>query len=302
MSQVKTGLDQHSTTPMNELVDAELRVSTDTGSTAFIIGLPRSGTTLLSFLLAGVDRSLSLSEPFLAHAIYSPLRLRWFFSRLQKKANLQRLSAPKCADYTGFLDYLSEIARINKLKHLIIKETFRAGREWDNLAMLNHMASSKDPIIAIMRHPYDIAYSSIRFTRWWRGIVGRALRIAAPGLPLFSDDREVVQYTAENWLSFAKWCQCHEPCAIRYEDLVNDPEIWIRKVCDYAKLPFYKNILDTRHPRNPFGGIGDPGVMQKTPKPISTQSIGRKERLLPEYQEIIASICGDAVAEWDYKL
>ncbi len=302
MSQLKTSLIQQSTSSNHEADKTGLCVSKEAGSITYMIGLPRSGTTLLSFLLAGVDRSLSLSEPFLTHDIYSPLRLRWFFSRLQKKASLRPLTPPKNVGAAEFLVYLTEIAKVNNLDHLIIKETFRAGREWDNVSLLDHVATSSYPCIAIMRHPYDITFSSLRFTRWWRGLVGRVLRIAAPGLPLFSNDREVVQYVAENWMSFAAWCQRHQPCAIRYEDLVNDPDSSIRKVCDHANLPFHENMLDYRHPRNPFGGIGDPGVMQKAPRPISTKSVGRKERLLPEHRDIIASVCGDSVASWDYEL
>ena len=91
----------------------------------FVIGLPRAGTTLLSYLLAGGDDVLSISEPFLAHAIYPHWRLRWFFSRLHRAGNLKPVPVPRASDYERFLGFLTELARSNGLNDL--GATYRIG-------------------------------------------------------------------------------------------------------------------------------------------------------------------------------
>ncbi len=269
---------------------------------AFAVGLPRSGTTLLGSLLAGADGSLSISEPYLAQSLYSDSRLRRFFSRVQRGGGLARLTPPKGANLEEMLGYMCELTSQSGLSRLIVKETYRSSREWRNLELMNWIAESSRPTIALMRHPYDVAISSIRFTRWWRGMIGHALRLFAPRLPLFSNDREVVEHVADNWMSFFRWCRTHGIRVVRYEDLVTHPDEQMRIVCETLKIPFELRMLDPGHPRSAFGGIGDPMVMKKKDRPVRRSSVGRKRELAPELQRLIADRCSSATADCGYKL
>lgn len=134
--------------------------------TIFIVGPPRSGTTLLSYLVAGGDRVLSLSEPFLAHAIYSRWRLRWFFVRVRRSGGLHPVRVPRNCDYDGFLTFLIELAQKNDLEFLVIKETYRAEREWENVELLEHVADGpaprrRDHAAPLRRRRLDPAFLSL---------------------------------------------------------------------------------------------------------------------------------------------
>ncbi len=61
---------------------------------------------------------------------------------------------------------------------------------------------------------------------------------------------------------------------VRYEDLVKDPETWFEKICGYVEVPFEKEAIDygNKKQEEPKGGLGDPiGVKQHT-RP-STKSV-----------------------------
>ena len=271
-------------------------------STAFLIGPPRCGTTLLGYLLGGGQDVMSLSEPFLAYAIYDPPRLRKFFLRLERKEGLKRLIPPDRADPEAFLNFLQSLAQGNGLRRLVIKETYRQDQAWDNVRMLNWIASGPHRVAAITRHPYDAAVSTLKFCRWWRGAVGHVIRLWAPGLPLFRNDEELTEYFAVNWCGFVRWCQARELPLTRYEDLVTEPENELRRVCELCEIPFDSAMLDHAHPRAAFGGIGSPDVMRRSPRPVSNASVGRRDRLAAPLRDIIESRCAEAAAGLGYAL
>lgn len=274
----------------------------DTPETVFILGLPRSGSTLLSFLLAGMPDSLSLSEPFLAHDIYPHWRLRRYFRRLERAVPLQPTDVPRPCTPRTLLDYMSRVAASNGYRYLLIKETFRCAREWKNAPLLERVVCVGHKCIALHRHPYDITVSSLIFCRWWRGLPGHAIRIIAPRMPLFPTDRDVVEHCVNNWISFVSFCRRHSIPFVRYEDLVLEPEQSLRSFCERAGLPFAPDMLDHTHPRRAFGGIGAPEVMKRPPRPPSSESVGRKHLLPGDFQQLIATRCREKAAELQYEL
>lgn len=280
-------------------------------TTMFVIGVPRTGTTLLGYLLAGGDSVLCFSEPFFAYTIFPHWLFRLFLLRMRKEAHLSSFTPSEHCDEDGLLTYLKDLAESNELSFLVIKETYRLGRRWENVGWLDRIAAGNDPVVAITRHPYDAAVSSIRFTSWMRDTVigrmtervfGRLVRIWLPKVPVFVDDREIVEYFAQNWASFAEWCKRNRFFVVRYEDLVRDPGPQLRALCEHCNLPFDERMLDHSHPRASFGGLGDPSVMNRPARPVNTGSIGRKGDLRPEFREIIAAQCAVAAAELDYTL
>jgi hypothetical protein len=268
----------------------------------YLIGLPRSGTTLLAYLFAGLPDSLSLSEPYLARSIYGPWRLRRFMRRLGREANLAIRPPFDPGAETAFQDYLLRLAAANGMKHLLVKETFRSGQSWDNIQTLDRLVAGSDPVLTIMRHPSDVAVSSLRLARWWRGITGRLLQLVAPRLPLFKSDLALIEYCADNWNQFADWSPRHASHQLRYEDLVGDPVRSLREACAKAQVPFDPLMVDHTRPRGAFGGIGDPGVMNRPARPVGTGSVGRKHLLKPEFVELIASRCADRASRFAYDL
>ena len=108
----------------------------------FIIGPPRTGTTLLARLLAGAPGVLSLSEPFLVQAVAPPWRLRRFLCRYQKSAGLIPVPPPRDCNADRLLTFLHSLAARNNLPVLAVKETFRdiaRDSAWDNIDLLDRL-------------------------------------------------------------------------------------------------------------------------------------------------------------------
>ena len=269
--------------------------------TFFVVGLPRSGSTLLAYLLAGIPESLSLSEPYLAQDIYPHWRLRRFFRQVERSANLERVRLPRPCVANTLLEHMRRLALLNGMRYLFVKETYRFAREWKNAHLLDQLALRDHTLIALHRHPYDVAASSVKFCRWWRGVSGRMIRLVAPRIPLFPNDRSVVEHCADNWVEFHRWCRRHRAYMVRYEDLVREPGPTLRRLCESTGLPYCDSMLDHKCPRSAFGGIGAPEVLRRPPRAVDTRSVGRKDLLRHEWQEIISSRCAPHSAALDYE-
>lgn len=278
--------------------------------TAFIVGVPRSGTTLLGYMLAGGNDVLCLSEPFFIRSSHPGWLFRSSMRRMQRAAKMDCVAVPKRCDEEDFLRYLRELARRKGSAFLVIKETFRIGPAWGNVEFLTRLAAGPDRVVGIIRDPYDTAVSTLRFWRFWPGALGRIVEgtmrrligMQASVPPRFADARELVHYVAMNWRSFVDWCSCHDVFTIRYEQLVSDPYVRLSEVCRHCGVPFSKEMLDHRRPRCSFGGVGDPGVMNRPPRAVDVESMGRRDELAPEFRQIIAEECSSAAAKLGYQL
>jgi len=89
----------------------------------------------------------------------------------------------------------------------------------------------------------------------------------------------------------------HKMLTVRYENLVQNPQENVEKVCRFLSIEFIPEMLN----EEPINGLGDSHVThhQKVLTPISTDSIGRwKTELSPEQQKIITRI----MKKWLIKL
>lgn len=270
--------------------------------TVFLIGLPRSGTTMLSFLLAGGEKVLSLSEPFRWHEVFPRFGLWWTYRGMRKKHGFHAVAPSARLSDPALLTHLRDAANRNAMKTLVIKETFRSDRQWVNLGLLDSFVESGDPVVAIIRHPFDCTVSTIKMFRLWRGIVGHIVRPVVTDLPLFDGDPDIAAYAAKTWRDFAAWCARRRVILIRYEDFVRNPSTHMKTLCEQCGVAFDERMMDPKHPRGPFGGIGDPGVMTRPARPVSAKSVGRKKLLAPRLREIIVNGCGEAAKEFGYEL
>lgn len=271
----------------------------------FVIGPPRTGTTLLARLLAGADRVLSLSEPFHLLDILHPWALGLFYWRFQRRRDLHRLRLPSRCTPKRYLVFLQEMAGANGLRSLVIKEVFHElglRPPFCNFELLDTIARGDAPLIAIIRHPCDTAVSTVGLLRWLLyGRRGCAVRLLWPSAPRFRDDREIVRWCAENWAHFAGWTRQRRLFVVRYEDLVESPARTLPRICDHVGLPFHQRMLN-HHQHQPaaFGGIGDPKVLAQLDRPVHADSVGRGESLTPAQQRIVRGACGEVAAEFGY--
>ena len=108
----------------------------------FLIGPPRTGTTLLTYLLAGGEATSGLSEPFLAHSIMQPWVLHRYLYSFQVQAGPERFRVPWHCSRERFFSFFKQVAEGNRIRTLVIKETFRDGEmpdAWRDLDRARHL-------------------------------------------------------------------------------------------------------------------------------------------------------------------
>jgi len=293
------------------LVTDKLATTTSAGPvqkvrTVFIIGPPRSGTTLLAQLLGGGRGILSLSEPFLVHAVTPHWRLHRFFSRFQGSAGLIRVPPPRVCTTDRFFAFLCELAARNNLPVLAVKETFRdiaRDSAWDNVELLDRFVASGSRMVAIIREPYDTTASTIKLLRGFVGFRGwLSEKFVFPDCPRFAEANQLVRWICGNWVRCVDWARGHRLAVVRYEDLVKDPSRWLRTICRQCDLPFDEGMLDHRQRRTAFGGVGATEVLKRPAKPVHNRSIGRGRKLTPAQRETVRQICGPRALELGYSL
>jgi len=274
--------------------------------TVFVIGPPRTGTTLLAQLLGGGPGILSLSEPFLVHAVAPHWRLHRFLCRFQKSAGLIRVLPPRVCSADRLFAFLCELAARNNLPVLAVKETFRdiaRDSAWDNVELLDRFVASGSRMVAIIREPYDTTVSTIKLLRGVVGFRGWLTRkFVFPNCPTFTDTGRLVRWISANWVHCVDWARRHRLTIVRYEDLVQDPHGWLRSICQQCDLSFDERMLDHHHPRTAFGGIGAVEVLKQPPQPVHSRSVGRGRKLTPELSEIVRATCARRAAEFGYDL
>ncbi len=271
--------------------------------TAYIIGPPRSGTTMLGYVLAGDKATLSLSEPYLAHSVTCDWQLQRMFYRLQKAGHLRRRKPPYHGDAQAFGRFLVQMARDNDYQRLVIKETYRRTglpADWCNEPLLDELLSGGAATLALIRHPYDVAASTIRLCRWVIGWPGRLLRLRARNLPTFPTADAVVRWAAENWRSYVDWAARRGLELLRYEDFVARPRQRLGEVCRRLGVPADERMLDFSQPRTAFGGLGDPEVL-KAPRPIDRTAVGRGRTLSADQRRIVDELCAAPARRLGYE-
>jgi len=227
---------------------------TDPGGLAFLVGFPRSGTTLL-------DRMLS------AHPGIEVLEEKSLFSRLH-----QDWSEP------GTLEALADI---NEAQILDARETYRrelslhgshAHRSLviDKLPLnlsylfLIHRLFPEAPVIFLQRHPLDVCISCYF----------QAFELEA-SMAYFLDIEDTARYyDAVMQVAALSMDQIGNPLhKLRYEDLVIEPEDQLRSLLDFLNMEWQDSVLDYRQQ----GGseTSNTPSYQQVSKPLHSRSIGK---------------------------
>lgn len=268
----------------------------------FIIGPPRSGTTLLAQILAHGEGVLSLSEPFFAVRALRPRVSRMLFQILRSYFHW-RPRVPPTTCPAELFRFLRDCAW-DKRQRLITKEVFSRfnhPHRLSNLETTQAIVASAAPIVAIVRDPYDTVASTLRVVkRYVSGWRRRVLWLACDCVPRFKDDEDIALHAAENWSHFATWVRQDQPLLVRYEELIRDTAGQVRHICDRLRLPFNEKMITRGHRPPAFGGLGDLSVVLWPSKSIHSRSVGRGRCLMPAVREIIRRTCGQSAAELGY--
>lgn len=241
----------------------------------FLIGLPRSGSTLLQRILSGHAAIHSVAEPWLMlHPVYAT-RASGFDAEYDATLARQGLE-----DFLGGLDNgadrhddavrayahtLYAAARAGRGRPLFLDKT---PRYWYILPDLKRLFP-RARFIYLLRNPLAIAASVLR--TWFDGDMA-ALAASTHARDLDDGPRAIADAIGR--------LDAHDH-VLRYEDLVADPERTLRAVCGFLNIDFDAGMLDYgRRPRL-AGRHGD------------AVSIERHARAVTDYRDTWESYLAD---------
>jgi tetratricopeptide (TPR) repeat protein len=208
------------------------RVREDAAQPIFILGFPRSGTTLVEQTLSAHPRICAGDElPFINEITQAMMRV--LNSPLSYPEALAELwMGDRCQGLDELRDYYLE-----RVRQLDIVE---GGAAWftDKMPLnethlgLIALMFPRSPIIHVLRHPLDVVLSTFSNHLTHGFYCSYALETAARHYALTLE--LVEHYRAQMTLHYLP---------IRYEDIVDDQEEAVRRMLDFIGEPFDKSCL-----------------------------------------------------------
>jgi hypothetical protein len=265
----------------------------------FIVGNPRSGTTLLRFILSSHSRIYIPEETgFLAH-------LQRYVGRELSRSEVDRLVVRlgrMNAEWQGLVDNFDEFyARlpVPNLTHVLdqlyrIKLTPHGAVRWgDKGPSYVRVLDSIDAIfptaqyIHVIRDGRDCTLSAIK--KW-----GDRFRYYDTYYLMQNWSRNVqAGRTAGEWLA-------ERYLEVRYEQLVSDVEAVVRRICDFLGESFERTMLDhTGLARQ----LAAPTGHREVEQPVSQRTVENWRQSMPIFdQQVSARIAGPLLAELGYDM
>ncbi|MEP7242818.1 MAG: sulfotransferase [Gammaproteobacteria bacterium] len=232
----------------------------------FIVGLPRTGTTLVDRILSSHSEVSSLGEindlPLaLTRAADEAPRT----PGVAKESSLQRTSQ---ADFAALgADYLRRIAGYGAGKAFLIDKT---PLNFLHIGLIRlSMPTAK--ILHLSRHPLDSGYAMYK-------------TLFRAGYPFSYDLSDVGRYYLAYHRLMDHW-RSHLPegfLDVHYEDLVRDPEVQSRRIVDWCGLEWQPQCLAFHSNPSPAAAASEGQVRE----PLHSRSVGLWTRYRMELQPL----------------
>lgn len=214
----------------------------------FIFSLPRSGSTLLQRLIASHPAVSTTSEPWLLLPLLHMLRPEGTYSTYGHQKAVIALK-----DYAAALP--GGDAELRAVIHDTVLDLYgRASRNSSSYFL------DKTPRYHVISREIMELFPEGRFIFLWRNplaTVASMLERTAPGgrwnlyLRRF-DLYDGLEQLVATWREYGE-----QAAAIRFEDLIAQPEKTMRQVCDYLELPYRASLLEDFSKARPPGHMGD---------------------------------------------
>jgi hypothetical protein len=236
----------------------------DRKTPAFLVGFPRSGTTLLDTFLMGHRDTAVLEEVHLLGAAEK---------QIGKVADLPRasLTALERARKAYFTELDLHVARgfdglvVDKLPLNLLGGPF-----------IQALFPSA-PIIFAQRHPCDAVLSAFMQSFVMNDAMASFLTI--------EDAADLYDSLMSGWTAMREGLALNVH-TVRYERLVEDPEAELRPLVDFLGLPWDQQMLAHTDTAKKRGAIITPSYDQVT-EPLSTRSVGRWKRYRKQLEPVL---------------
>ena len=225
----------------------------------FIFSQPRSGSTLLQRILAGHPDVYTTAEPwFLLHPLYA-LRTNGIHT-----------------EYDHTLANRALVTFLNNIPDGI--DTYRDSIRGMALTMYNSALASSTKTHFVDKTPRyyyiteDIVnlFPAAKYILLFRNpaaILASVLNTHVQGYwPLLSRYKDDL-LLAPRKLTLIKDALRDRSLSIQYEELVQNPEIVIKNVCDYLAIPFLPEIINYGYSKIPAGSMGDQTEINRLHRP-----------------------------------
>lgn len=272
----------------------------------FIVGMPRSGTTLLSLLLDAHSRLAITPETHYFEKFWGKCERRKCRSDERQFERFVRyfLSGSEVRAFgfseverDGLLDEILQGERSHRAvlgltaaRYAQMRRKARWGEKTPGHALFVDRILDTFPeasILQIVRDPRDVALSLGKVPWGWGNVVEVSRRWRRCVGLMDLEDR----LTRDNYL------------AVRYEDVVREPEPTLAKICEFLHLPYEPAMIShTARARPNYDPDAEPWK-RRSVEPIDPKNVRKWEREMPPREaNLVAKIAGASMTRFGYEV
>lgn len=255
----------------------------DISQPIFVVGSPRSGTTLLDRMLSSHPQLSSLGETHIVGRIAAEGLKKWSkgksFAEFVEKLWLEPDSELNTFCRTQFKQRIQQLTGPVPSGRVIDKMPSNAWR----LGFVAAIAPGA-PILHMVRDGRDVALSAF------------SQNFTYPPWHAHTLEDGILEWVSTLTLTRTALEACPAPyLSIHYEQLVLEPEATLSHILDFLGLPFHQDCLQFHVQEGPVGTASRFQVRE----PLNTRSIGRAQ-LYPEVYNQLTLLAHDELKAWGY--